>query len=643
MINHRWLATVGNLCCTGIEEGIIAAEAAGSAAAAGGTAAESAAWASFAAEGGGFGAFDAATTGLLGGEAAAGEAAALGSLTASELAELGPQYGFWSEPPSGFGTGYGGFDTGFQGYGLDISGQAMGTGGLGPQGYYGTEGQWVDYGFTGEQSPFQMQNGDFFRYLTDAEVASQPGVGAGEVLTAAQDVGSGFPYGPLREATQGITEIPSGLNIPQQFGSIPVNNALKEGGVPEQISGPLAGAGVGAAGSLSSTDFGGDFGSADLGSGELGDLATGDELTLADAGAQAVEGAATSAGDSLINTNLPESTGGDLGAGIGVLGGTDGAPVIEPKPLEGGDFGGFSFDGGISSSPSEVTPFGGFGGGGGDAGLLGDAGGDMLRGYEGGDDYDAWKRSVLGAEGGADFGSGDGTALGFPYGAQRTAMQTVAGDAAGGGASPGAAAAAGGKPGFFTRLIDDPGTVGSGMMDKVTGWVENNPIQAALAAMTVYGATRNGALTGTGQPNTIAQVPGGKEVTAASTRAAQVADAELQRFQTGQLNPGQQQQLDEWRQNRLNETNNYYAKANMSGSTMHIQASQFINGQYEQLKQKMIDSALTNGLAALGSASKEVATAANFQLGQDQAFQSALANATKAVGYLAGNAPRLAA
>lgn len=615
---------------TGVEEAALAAEIGASAA-----------------EAGGFAAFDAATAGGLAGVASSAEAGALASLSSAELGALagggmdvGNVYGAYAFGDAGWGGG-GEFIPSSGGYGTSIAPDLSSNLPLTDFGFENAAGQLSnllgDAGFTGAggihyaYDPELQQFTNDYRYLTTDELAAQPGVGAGEpgAEFGSADPGSGFPYGQLREVTQGVTETPGGLNIPQQFGSVPVSNALKEGGVPDKLAGPLAGAGIGAAGSLSSTDFGGDFGGGDfggdLGGGELGDLATGDELTGVDAGAQAVEGAATSAGDALVNTNLPSVTGGELASGIEQLGGADSGPDIEAKPIfaGGADFGGLSFDGGIASSPSEVTPFGGFGGGGGDAGLLGDAGGDMLRGYEteASDNTDwskGWQEDAFGSP------------VLMPDGPKPDAPA-------------GAAGTAGAKAGFFDRMINDPGTVGQGMLDNVGNWVEKNPIQAALAAMTVYGATKNGALTGAGQPSTISQVPGGKEVTAASTRAAQVADAELQRFQTGQLNPGQQQQLDQWKQDRLNETNNYYAKAGLSGSTMHIQASQFINGQYEQLKQKMIDSALTNGLASLGAASKEVATAANFQLGQDQAFQSALSNATKAVGYLAGNAPRLAA
>lgn len=233
-----------------------------------------------------------------------------------------------------------------------------------------------------------------------------------------------------------------------------------------------------------------------------------------------------------------------------------------------------------------------------------------------------------------ELGSGDvagGTSNGFPFGELRQSLQSVDGVASTEG------------PGFFEGLFNDTKALGSSAIDKITGYVEKNPIQAGLAALSVASFLGGGTnpLAARAAGGGITAVPGGKETTQAATKAAQVADQQLTNFQNQTLTPGQQSQLDQWRQDRMNEVNNYFARSNQSGSTMHIQATQFIQGQYEQLKQKMIDSSLTNGLSALGAASKEVTTAANFQLQQDANFQAALGNATRSIGYLAGNAPRL--
>jgi hypothetical protein len=114
----------------------------------------------------------------------------------------------------------------------------------------------------------------------------------------------------------------------------------------------------------------------------------------------------------------------------------------------------------------------------------------------------------------------------------------------------------------------------------------------------------------------------------------QVAQQYLKEAATGQLQPGEIAQIQQYQQNATNEL--FQQLAN-EGITDPSQDSRFVQGQQaiaqnaQIMYQKFITAAVTNGLAAQGNIDSTLQSAANMQAEADQNYQARLQAAASAL------------
>jgi hypothetical protein len=114
---------------------------------------------------------------------------------------------------------------------------------------------------------------------------------------------------------------------------------------------------------------------------------------------------------------------------------------------------------------------------------------------------------------------------------------------------------------------------------------------------------------------------------------AQTAQRYLTEASTGNLQPGETAQIEQYRQNANNQL--YQQLAN-EGITDPRQDSRFVQGQQaiEQnaqiMYQQFINAAVTNGLAAQGAVDQTLQTAAQLQMENDANFRQSLASSAQA-------------
>jgi hypothetical protein len=127
-------------------------------------------------------------------------------------------------------------------------------------------------------------------------------------------------------------------------------------------------------------------------------------------------------------------------------------------------------------------------------------------------------------------------------------------------------------------------------------------------------------------------------VTGPGSPVYNVSQKYLTEASTGQLQPGETAQIEQYRQNS---TNQLYQQLANEGVTDPRSDSRFVQGQaaIEQNAQIMyqgfINAAVTNGINALGPTTTALTNAAQLQMEQDQAYRQALASATQAFGVSA--------
>ena len=132
------------------------------------------------------------------------------------------------------------------------------------------------------------------------------------------------------------------------------------------------------------------------------------------------------------------------------------------------------------------------------------------------------------------------------------------------------------------------------------------------------------------------QLPNEQQLQAMGTEAQGVARQLIQQYQSGNLSPGQQASLDQLAQNTKNQLKQYFANIGQSDSTAAVQALAQVDQTVLGMKQQMLDSALDQGLRAIGVAQGPLTTIAQYQLGQDQQLRQAFGNFATGVGTLFG-------
>lgn len=238
---------------------------------------------------------------------------------------------------------------------------------------------------------------------------------------------------------------------------------------------------------------------------------------------------------------------------------------------------------------------------------------------------------------GAGMGGGAAQALGLPQ--QSPQMPPAQAEPPGGPTAPGGSAAQPSMPaaspaGAHSTPGGQPapgqsGSTGDGIVDKILQQMKNNPLATAGTAMMGVNMLNAGKQGGQAQQATQQQQQ-------LSGEAQATAQQLLGQYRSGQLSAGQQSSLDQVTQNTRNQLNQYFASIGQSDSTAAKQALAQVDQQALAMKQQMLDSALQQGLQAIGIASGPLNSVVNYQLGQDKALRDAFGAFAGSLGNIAG-------
>lgn len=121
-----------------------------------------------------------------------------------------------------------------------------------------------------------------------------------------------------------------------------------------------------------------------------------------------------------------------------------------------------------------------------------------------------------------------------------------------------------------------------------------------------------------------------------SAEAQAVSKQLTDQYKSGALSGPQQGALDQQVQNAKNQVNSYFASIGQSNSTAHAQALAQVDQQALGMKQTMLNTALQQGLQAIGVASGPLNASIQYQLGQDKMLNDALSSFGTSVGTLFG-------
>ena len=127
-------------------------------------------------------------------------------------------------------------------------------------------------------------------------------------------------------------------------------------------------------------------------------------------------------------------------------------------------------------------------------------------------------------------------------------------------------------------------------------------------------------------------------ITGPGSPVFQVSQQYLAEAATGQLQPGETAQIEQYRQNANNQLYQQLANEGITdprSDTRFIQGQQTIEQNAQIMYQGFINAAVTNGINALGPTTTALTNAAQLQMEQDQAYRQALASATQAFGVSA--------
>lgn len=180
--------------------------------------------------------------------------------------------------------------------------------------------------------------------------------------------------------------------------------------------------------------------------------------------------------------------------------------------------------------------------------------------------------------------------------------------------------------------------------DAVKKAAEGNTVSSALKQLGGYGKN---ALTGLSLLNSLraqnAMKKNGADAAGQYNSIAKptldVSNQLLTNFKNGQISAADQQAIAQWQQQQMAQTNQYYAKAGLSNSSMHSDAVSKIAQQADSMRQQAVQNLLTGGLKAAGLAQGPQLAAVNASLQSDQAAQQATQNFLMQLAKMTASAP----
>ena len=192
--------------------------------------------------------------------------------------------------------------------------------------------------------------------------------------------------------------------------------------------------------------------------------------------------------------------------------------------------------------------------------------------------------------------------------------------------------ASGTSPSYGSPGASDPGSPGAGgsptdptnpatsqdksWLSKALGTLGNNKLQTAQLGLGTLGL--------------INQVKQGsnaqKQMNAIAGPASQASQQLLAQFKAGQINPSDAYAIQQWQQTQQAQSDQYFAQAGLSNSSMHQQASSQIAAQAEAMRQQAVQNLLTQGLSAAGVANPTLVAGVNAGLQQDNAAMTTMSN-----------------
>ena len=176
-------------------------------------------------------------------------------------------------------------------------------------------------------------------------------------------------------------------------------------------------------------------------------------------------------------------------------------------------------------------------------------------------------------------------------------------------------------------------TGGAGILGTGVSWGDALRFGGPLAALGMLGTT---------MARGPAPLPSAQQqqlnITGPGSPVFQVSQQYLAEAATGQLQPGETAQIEQYRQNANNQLYQQLANEGITdprSDTRFIQGQQTIEQNAQIMYQGFINAAVTNGINALGPTTTALTNAAQLQMEQDQAYRQALASATQAFGVSA--------
>jgi len=176
-------------------------------------------------------------------------------------------------------------------------------------------------------------------------------------------------------------------------------------------------------------------------------------------------------------------------------------------------------------------------------------------------------------------------------------------------------------------------TGGGGILGTGVSWGDALRFGGPLASLAMLGTT---------MARGPAPLPSAQQqqlnITGPGSPVFQVSQQYLAEAATGQLQPGETAQIEQYRQNANNQLYQQLANEGITdprSDTRFIQGQQTIEQNAQIMYQGFINAAVTNGINALGPTTTALTNAAQLQMEQDQAYRQALASATQAFGVSA--------
>ena len=165
------------------------------------------------------------------------------------------------------------------------------------------------------------------------------------------------------------------------------------------------------------------------------------------------------------------------------------------------------------------------------------------------------------------------------------------------------------------ELAAAPGASGpTNLVDKAMAAIGNNPLQAANVGLGATSLAMQASGAGSAQ----------KQLSAAAKNAQDASNQLLQQFKSGQLTGADAYAITQWTQQQKASVEQYYQKAGLSNSSMHMDAIRQIDAQAESMRQQAVQNLLKNGLQAAGVANPLIQQGVTAGMNQDAAAMKSM-------------------